>query len=154
MKKIFKLLVALIGFSILSAYAGKNDLPEVKDIYLVHLLNDFELVAEIKDMPVSVRILRLKDHGECDGSPPTCPKEILYIAVSNFDEAPDQKLYRLPMSNGWKFVKWKSVPKKEGVNHFVVFEAEEKNASGKKGRTKKYEIGVNPWKGYATLSYE
>jgi hypothetical protein len=137
-------------------YAYADELSELRDTYLVHLLNDFKTVAEIKDtkkLPfVTIRIIQLQDQGECNGKPETCPQEEFYIAVSTYDEYPDQKVYVLPKSHGWKFIGWKLLPKKEGMKQFIVFEVNKQVISNnpEKGlwSEEKYEVQVNPWKGF------
>lgn len=150
MKYVFTILIFFTTFT--PVVAAEKNLPEIGNAQLVHLLNDFELIAEKKEPPLTIRIIRVRDHGECDGRPSTCPKEVLYLAVSTFDEAPDQKLYKLPKAYGWKFIEWKYFPKQEDPKQFLIFEVEEKVISKNPKITwweeKKFEIGVNPWKGY------
>jgi hypothetical protein len=137
---------------LLGSAASAAGLTQVADQELVHILNHSVVVAEQKALPVAVRILRVRDHGECDGKPETCPKEVLYIAVSTFDEAPDEKVYVLPKSYGWDFITWKTIPKEEGASHHVVLEVREKIVSSKPEKSwwseQRYEIGANPWSGY------
>ncbi len=73
---------------------------------LAHLLNDFELLAETTPTspPLNVRILKLRDNGECNNS--ECQKEQLYIAVSEFGEHPKQIVYLSQKRDSWAFVKW------------------------------------------------
>ncbi len=66
-----------------------------------------------------VRILRLQEHGECDGSPITCPKSRIYIAVSEYGEAPEQKVYLLPLRHNWEFVNWIKLPETDTPDEFV-----------------------------------
>ncbi len=139
-------------FSFLCSYAQAGELSMVNDKNLVHLLNDFEILAEIKKPPFSLRVIRLSDHGECNGTPQTCPKRNLYIAVSTYDEYPEQKLYVLPKANGWEFIRWINIPDEEREDSFVTLEITKKVISSTPAKgwwiQKKYEIGVNPWKGY------
>ena len=153
MKTILILFIVCQIFMFGHAYGG--ELSELKDTYQVHLLNDSKTVAEIKEirkLPYAVRILQLQDRGECDGKPETCPQEELYIAVSTYDEYPDQKVYVLPKSYGWKFVGWKLLPKQEGMKQFIIFEVSRKviSKNPEKGwwSEEKYEVHVNPWKGF------
>jgi hypothetical protein len=136
----------------LTGYAQGNDLLELKEKPLVGLLNDFEIVAEMHELPYRVRIIRLRDLGECDGNPQSCPQEIVYIAVSTWEEDPSQKVYVLHKSYGWKFIRWKFLPKKEGREQFIIFEASRKVVSKnlEKGwwSEELYEVHVNPWRGF------
>jgi len=134
-------------------YAYADELSEMKDTYLVRLLNNFEVVAKIKELPYAARIIRLQDEGECAASKPeTCPQQELYIAVSTWDEYPDQKVYVVPKSYGWKFLRWKVLPKEEGMNQFIIFEVSRKVISKNLAKgwwsEEKYEVRVNPWKGF------
>jgi hypothetical protein len=146
------LIMCVSSLLFLSNNAAAKDLKRVADKNLIYVLNNFEIISEVKQPPLLIRIIRLAEHGECDGKPQTCPKQMLYIAVSTFDEAPEQALYELPKSFGWEFLSWKAVPKEEGRDYFVVFEVREKivSSSPDKGWWEKsrYEIGVNPWKSY------
>ncbi len=144
------ILVAIFSFS--CSYAQSGELSIISDKNLVHLLNDFEILAENNKPPYSVRIIRLSDHGECDGSPQNCPNRNLYIAVSTYDEYPEQKLYILPTAKGWDFIRWMHIPDKEQEDSFVTLEVSRKVISSTPAKgwwiKKKYEIGINPWKGY------
>lgn len=155
MKTILALFIACPLYIFGYAYAG--ELPELKDTSLVHLLNNFKTVAEIRDikkLPYAIiRIIQLQDQGECDaGKPETCPQQELYIAVSTYDEYPDQKVYVLSKSYGWKFIGWKLLPKKEGMKQFIIFEVSKKVISKNTEKDwwseEKYEVHVNPWQGF------
>jgi len=154
MKKILIIFIVCKFFILGYAYAG--DLSEVKDTSLVHLLNDFKIVAEIEDfkkMRYLIRIIQIQEEGECGaGRPETCPQEELYIAVSTYDEYSDQKVFVLPKSYGWKFIGWKLLPKQEGMNQFIIFEVSKqvlsKNIKQGWWSEEKYEVQVNPWKGF------
>lgn len=145
-------LACLLTVLLFKNIAFAENLDVVVDANLIHLLSDFEILAEIKKPPLLIRIIRLSDHGECNGEPQTCPKQVLYIAVSTFDEQPNQKLYVLPKAYGWLFDDWKVVPKEEGPDHFVIIGIKKKEISKALDKgwwiEKKYEISVNPWKGY------
>lgn len=154
MKIILAFFVASIFYIFGSAYAG--ELSELKDTYLVHLLNDFKTVAEIKDIKklpyTMIRIIQLREQGECNGKPETCPQEELYITVSTYDEYPDQNVYVLPKSFGWNFIGWKLLPKREGMKQFIIFKVSKKviSTNPEKGwwSEEQYEVHVNPWKGF------
>ena len=141
----------LLGI-MLSSSLFAAELSVVTDPSLVELLNNFEILTENKQPPYAIRVIRVREHGECDGAPPRCPQAMLYVAVSTFDEAPDQKVYSLPKADGWEFVRWKTLPKHEGQESFAVFEVEEKIASASRAKDSrsraKYEVHINPWKGY------
>jgi len=151
---LMKTLIRVVLFVVLSLPPGvlALELSEVEDGHLVSLLNNFELLSEVKELPYAIRVLRLRGEGECDGTPQSCPRATLYIAVSTIDEAPDQKLYRLPEAFGWTFVRWKALPKHDGMESFAVLEVVRQDIS--KAYPQEWwseielEVAVNPWKGY------
>lgn len=149
-----RLIYFAIIFSIggLFCYAQAKDLIDIKDTNLVHILNDSEILAETHHPPYAVRVVRLRDHGECSGTPQSCPKQTLYIAVSNFGESPDQKLFVVYHGYGWEFIRWKTKPKKEGRGNYIIFivkkKAVSKNIKHEWWVDEYYEIGVNPFGGY------
>jgi hypothetical protein len=115
--------ICILGIDVLTcmAEAQNQSLNEIKNGELVRLLNDMEIIAEYNDNKVSpyfIRIIRLRGEGECDPYP-KCPGETLYIAVSNYDEAADQKLFVLPKAYGWSFEKWLEFPGSEDPDEFV-----------------------------------
>jgi len=130
-----------------------EELSSIKDAGLVALLNDFEILAEKRtERPYAIRILRHRERGECDGTPQSCPKTNLYIAVSTtFDEAPDQQVYQLPEAYGWEFVRWKIVARKEGRESYTVLEMKRRNIAKDLAKDwwtySTYEVSVNPWQG-------
>ena len=130
-----------------------EELSNVKDAGLVALLNNFEIGAEkTTERPYAIRILRHREHGDCDGTPQICPKTNLYIAVSTtFDEAPDQQVYKLPEAYGWEFVRWKVVAQKESRESYTIIEMKReviaKNIAKGWWTYSTYEIAVNPWRG-------
>lgn len=144
--RLFALVILLFPRSLLGAEPS-----EVSDTALVHMLNSVEILAERRELPYAIRILRLREHGECDGTPQSCPQATLYIAVSTFDEAPDQKVYMLAKAYGWDFIRWKVFPRKEGPDSFLIFEVKReiiaKDLAKGWWSAVKYEVRVNPWKG-------
>ena len=94
-------------------YLSCAELDSIRDTELVKILTNIEVLA-VADQPKSkgmyTRILKLQEHGECSGSPNTCPKSRIYIAVSEYGEAPQHKVYRLPSRHNWEFVEWIKLP--------------------------------------------
>ena len=146
------LLCALLGYA---QTAKSEDLNVAKDSFLVHLLNNFEFVAERNELPLRVRVFRLRDLGECDGWPNRCPRETLFIAVSTFDESPDQRLYILPKTLGWTFNNWSDLPSENDTDPSVEFKASaqtpDKDRGGPKLLRRTYKIRVNPHSGSIAL---
>ena|SRR3989442_4048174 len=145
----------LLVIASIPAFAGTDKLVEVSDLNLVHLLNDFEVLAmkdDLRQAEFRIRIIRLKDHGECDETLQSCPKQALYIAIGAFREFPTEKLFTLPKAYGWEFVGWTAFPKGNTKNDFIAFEVQERRipTTPEKGSWSKrnFEIRVNPWQGF------
>ena len=84
----------------------KASIVDSKEV--VALLNRGQELAEC-GMPkcdLHVRVFRVSHTGECDGSPATCPLSSLYVAVSQYDEAPEQVAFRFADAHEWEFVRW------------------------------------------------
>lgn len=123
-------------------------LRPVRDATLTRLLNEFEMLAEVETEVLHVRVLRLRDRGECDRALESCPKEQVYVAVTTLEEMPDQRVFVLPKAYGWEFVGWKELPKRRSDTDNVAFEMKRKviDASGpvRHWGDKAYEIRVSP----------
>ena len=130
-----------------------EELPVLKDKALVKVLTNLDILAEktnVKEMPYYIRVIRVREGGECDGPPETCPLTALYIAASTFGEAPEEQVYVLPKAHDWDFAKRMVLPKKEGRDSFAVLEFVKTTISpGAPGGEikQRYEVRVNPWKG-------
>ena len=112
----------LIIASTLSSMAKAENMTTVQSKELAYVLANFEVLAEAEhpeSKGMFVRVLKVQDLGECDGSPSTCPKSILYIAVSSYDEAPDQKVYQTPKGYNWKFDGWVKLPETDNPTDYV-----------------------------------
>lgn len=143
---------------LLAEPAQAEELNGIGDATLVDILSNFEVLAEHKKPPYAIRVLRLREHGECDGPPESCPQAILYITASTFDEDPDQQVYKLPKAYDWEFVRWKSFAQNEGRESFTILEVRRKDigkvsAKGGKSDTK-YEVLVNPWNAHLQESQQ
>lgn len=148
----FLLTVCLLIQPAASSASELVQLHENQDASLVHILNDIEIITERRDpadrtFPYLVRIIRLRSHGECNGKPETCPKETVYIAISSWDEYPEQKVYQLPEAYGWDFHRWTYLPHRELPKEFVVFEMKRKIVADDKSKgwwsEQYYEIKAN-----------
>src|SRR6476660_8781783 len=70
-------------------------LAVVNNERLTFILTNFQLLAATstsESKQFFVRVLAVTDHGECGDAPASCPKSALFIAVSSFDEYPDQRV--------------------------------------------------------------
>lgn len=114
-------------------------LPPVGNNELVSVLNNFELIAEVKEPPLALRVLKVQEFGECDGAPETCPEDNLYLAVSEFDEYPNQNAYRLPKRHSWSVVSINGVQK----DHVVLTLKAQFPAPHPNWKAKEYEVRVN-----------
>ena len=121
MERLILLLLCAVSFGCAQG-ARSDELTRVDDSDLVHLLNNMEIIEDRQGLPVAVRVIRLRELGECDGPPPDCPTEMLYVAVSTIDEAPDQVLLKVPESFGWEFDRWVSWPASDDVSEYASFE--------------------------------
>ncbi len=140
----------LIIVLLLPTAGTASQIQPLKEKELIHALANLEILAEAKwpeSKGMAVRILRVRDHGECDGSPQTCPKSTLYIAVSEYGEYPEQKVYRLPKRHDWKFSAWRHLPQHDGPEDFVILEltAEEPSPTPSKGWwiERRYRVRLN-----------
>jgi hypothetical protein len=97
-------------------------LESVSDAELTEVLANFQILAVAdhqQSRSMYVRILKVQDHGECSGSPNTCPKSRIYITVSEYGEYPEQKVYRLPPRHNWEFVGWIKLPHTDNPQDYV-----------------------------------
>ena len=158
--KLGRVLPTLFVLSIAPAAADDSALPQEPDGDLTHILNNMTIVAErglsqSDRLPFVLRIILAPtpDSGsECDGTPESCPREYAYLAVSDFGEAPDQKLFRLPAAYGWEFDSWIELPKSADEKAFFVFRMKRSVVAAdiSKGwfAEEVYEVAVNPYTGF------
>jgi hypothetical protein len=135
--------------------AKSDALMVVEDAHLIQMLNNIELVEDRHEYPLRVRIFRLRELGECDMAYVRCPKETFYIAVSTYDEDPDQNLFVLPDSLGWQFGGWSNWPSSDDASEFVVFDATSQivlvDGDENKPLERKYSVHVNVHSGTILL---
>lgn len=127
----------IISASIIALLAASTalatDLRPVKNKDLIHVLNNFEIMTESgKGDELSIRLMKVKDQGECDGSPQSCPKSAVYAAVSELGEYPEQRLYQLPKMHNWRFVRWIKRAKPESETAEIELIAELPSKSSQK----------------------
>jgi hypothetical protein len=152
-----RIALAVIGSLALLAAAGRasaDELEPVADPVLRDVMNGLVILAERHD-GVSVRIIGLKHFGACDEPDPlSCPKQDVFVAISQVEVFPVQRLFRLPVGFGWHFVEWKNVPKNfDDPKSYAVFQMKEdvidKADAPGAGRSeyvwhsKLHEVGVN-----------
>src|SRR5262245_24147044 len=80
-----------------------SELPKESDSTLARAISRLHILVDSKDHPLLLRVATLREDGECDGTPESCPMESCYLAVSTRDLAVDRGLFVL------KAAKWSSV---------------------------------------------
>jgi hypothetical protein len=125
----------------------------------VHLLNAGEIIAEVgyPDSVYAVRVVRVRENGECDGAPTTCPTTKLYVAVSETGaEYPEETLFVLPPLNDYRFEGWVELPRSEGSSSYVRFRITTSETAPDPTTgwwvDRKYEVNVNPFSGFVGMS--
>ena len=121
----------LFSLSTLLRQAAAEPIDEVTDGDLVDLLNYMEIIVERSPITEpallgSIRLVRVRSLGECDGRPESCPTQTVYVAVSGMDEEPERKVYELPAAHGWEFKGWVRAPSNERSDDYYVFMIEKK----------------------------
>jgi len=103
---------------LLASCANKNVSHENE---LVFFANNFQLMSETKNTEPTLfaRLLKLREFGECDSS--RCPTEVVYIAISEFGEYPEQRLYITKKADEWNFLGWEHMPTLGEEKQVIVF---------------------------------
>jgi len=106
---------------------------------LVFFANNFQLISETKntDPTLFARLIKLREFGECDSG--KCPNEVVYIAISEFGEFPEQRLYITKEANEWKFLGWEHIPILGEKKQAIIFKMKSKKNSSET----EYTIKVN-----------
>lgn len=108
MKKILQILILLICLSSINDIIGqqKFKIKTVKNDRLTKVLNNSQLIGENRENWVSVRIYKL-DNGSGSADNESCGVTFnLLIAVSGFDENPEQNLFEIGPFYNPDFQKW------------------------------------------------
>lgn len=93
--------VITLGVSI-NSYAAEND----KSIDLVSFLNNFTVIGDsssLSSVPLSARVIAIRDSKVCYTESKGCENQMLYIAVSEYDEEPEQAVYSSVFARAWEF---------------------------------------------------
>ncbi|PTM08351.1 MAG: hypothetical protein DA407_08270 [Bacteroidetes bacterium] len=85
---------------------------------LIKVLNNSELIAENRENYLSVRIYTIDNGTGSAGFPSSEVSHNLLIAVSEFDEAPNQSVFEIGPFISPKFIAWTSV--KEHEREFTI----------------------------------
>jgi len=104
----------ILGFFVISMVlvACSDTKTSVHDD-LVFFANNYQLISETENKvpTLSARIFKLREFGECDSG--KCPKEYVYIALSEFGEFPQQ--------NEWQFLEWVEIPALGDKDRTLIF---------------------------------
>lgn len=146
---------AILFFLLVPFLTDAEQLSVIKDSKLTDVLANFVLLAETPESSkMFARVFRVQEHGECDGTPETCPKSTMYIAVSEYGEYPEQKLYQLPEGYNWEFINWVSFPETEDPPSNLVLKIKSQKPSSDVNKSwwinETYTLKVN----YQTGSWE
>jgi hypothetical protein len=142
---------AFLLLSLLSSSANRGDhLQVVQNERLAYVLANLQVLSETspqQSKALRVRVLSVPEQGECDGTPQSCPQVELFIAVSGFDEYPDQRVYQLPRRYDWRFIEWGRFPDEDGPTDYVEFTLEADDPIPQPAdtwwRTTRYRLKVN-----------
>lgn len=120
-----------VCLSLLFALSSCCNYERTRTDELVFFANNFELLSETKnDVPtLSARIFKVREFGECDNG--NCPEEHVYVALSEFGERPEQKVYKSKASNEWRFLGWVKIPELGDQKPLVTFKLSGKLKSAK-----------------------
>lgn len=92
------------------------------DAETVRLLDRVEVLAERRSFPLALRVIRVREDGECNPDRSRCPQQRLYVVASSFDEYPERVAYELPKAFTWLFDAWGRRPSEEAREDFAVIE--------------------------------
>ena len=108
--------------------------PMVEKGELSYILPKIEVVSEGRqDLPFDVRIFSLRENGECGEPSVSCPKQELYIAVSDNDELPVRSItFHFPKAYGWQI---KSLAACEATTACVKLKVQEMQLDSGKWKT-------------------
>jgi len=146
MKRILAILLSLILYLLFSQASLARSLISSEPEELSFILNNLEHVGTfVNNMPWGVTIYSVRESGDCYGFNTYCPKEWLYIGITEIQLGPRQRLYKLASSYEWqvKSVRFRSdIDKPEGCIDISLIEKEADEAH-KKWRYLPREICIN-----------
>jgi hypothetical protein len=102
-------------------------LQTVQNQRLAYILSNLQLLSESspeQSKALRVRIFSVPEPGECGGTPQSCPKTELFVAVSGFDDIHDRRVYQLPKRHHWRFGQWLTFPAGDGPTDYAEFTLE------------------------------
>jgi hypothetical protein len=112
LKLTFPLLFILL-FSLSTIGQNKIEIVKLDDVRLTKVLNNSKLIAENRQDYLSVRIYKMDNGSGSAGFENSEVSHNLLIAVSEFDENPEQSLFEIGPFINPKFVDWTDIKKQE-----------------------------------------
>jgi len=129
-----------------------QSLAKETDLKFTKFLNDFVINKEYETRYFRFRALSVRESGECDGTPLSCPKIRFYLAISTFDEDAEQAVYQLPLAHDWKLMKLSNIDSYGEYQRYIVLtfikEVPSKDFPTSWWAEEKYEVKINPWKSF------
>ena len=99
-------LILLLNFTL--AFGQEIETSEIEDYNLVKLINEIEILSEKKTDDLSLRIFKLANLPGSAGYASSEVTHDLLIAVSEYDELPDQSVFRVSSFYNPKIIDWKT----------------------------------------------
>ena len=118
-------ILATTLFLLTFGFAQAGELVPQKNSELGLALLNGKVVFQSKysdEQPYPVKIIRVRQNGECGGKWDTCPNVILYFIGSEYGEDEDILLFKLPVEKGWKNIRHVETSKNEGGTPVMYFE--------------------------------
>jgi hypothetical protein len=108
-------LIIILTICIIQISFGQNELKIEKseNDRLIKVLNNSELIGENRENYLSVKIYTIDNGTGSAGFPSSEVSHNLLIAVSEFDEEPNQSLFEIGPFYNPKFMKWTDVEEYE-----------------------------------------
>lgn len=106
--KIKSTFILIFTICLIQVSCGQNKLKIEKseNSRLIKVLNNSELIGENRESNLSVRIYKTDNGSGSAGFPSSEVSHNLLIAISEFDEEPNQNLFEIGPFNNPKFTKW------------------------------------------------
>lgn len=159
MPKFALFFILFVPFYSLGNGDGRVNIDPVENRSLAHLLDYFTIFNEknFHEQGVRLKIINVPERGECDNTPESCPREELFISVSELEDVGDFNLFSLGKSFWWEFSNWKDVftnpDHSSNKDHFYFVFDIKKRVMAKNTKIKWFDeitlrVFVNPWNCY------
>ncbi|PKG43843.1 hypothetical protein [Psychroflexus sp. MES1-P1E] len=112
------ILIFSICFVNLSCGQEKVKIITSDNTRLIKVLNNSELIGDNRESDLSVRIYKIDNGSGSGGFPSSEVSHNLLIAISEFDEEPNQNLYEIGPIYKPKFVRW--IGEKDNQKEFEI----------------------------------